>query len=71
MSKMRTLSFLHHGDYISYNNNIYKVDWSLSDNNNVIHVKTNKPFYIKENEKVKWLDNFKKLHLINQPFGNF
>ena len=55
---MRILSYMHQGDYISYNQKIYKVDWTLGDNNNVIHVKTNQHHYINIKEKVKWLKNF-------------
>lgn len=64
MSNMRRLSFLHHEDIISYNGKIYKVDWDLDDNNNVVEVKTNKPQYIDEYKKVKWLRNYNNITLI-------
>lgn len=64
MSNFRKLSFLHHGDYFSYENRIYKVDWDLDEPNNAILVKSNTPCYIEEHTRVKWLRNYKNLTLI-------
>lgn len=64
MNSIRTLSYLHHGDYIFYNKRIYKIDWGLDDNNNVIDIKSNKPMYIDEYEKVKWLRNYNNFILL-------
>lgn len=64
MSNMRTLSYLHDGDYISYKNRIYKIEWGLPDNNNVICVKNNKPCFIDEYERVKWLRNYEDFTII-------
>lgn len=64
LGDMRTLSFLHHGDYMSYNKRIYKVDWTLKDNNNIIDIKSNQPCNIDEHKRVKWLRNFNNFTLI-------
>lgn len=58
MSNIRTFSYLHNGDYIAYNNKIYIIDRRLTNDDNVIHVKTNTCGYVDEHEKVKWLKNF-------------
>lgn len=64
MSNFRKLCFLHDGDYFSFENKIYKVDWGLDEPNNAIHLKTGTYSYIDETIRVKWLKNYEKLTLV-------
>ena len=64
MSNFRELSFLHDGDYFSFENKIYKVDWGLDEPSNAIHLKTGTYCYIDETIRVKWLKNYEKLTLV-------
>lgn len=64
MSKFRELSYLQHGDYFSYENKIYRVDWDLNEPNNAIRVKDNSIHAIEEFERVKWLENYEKFSII-------
>jgi hypothetical protein len=61
---MRTLSFLHHGVYIRHNGRIYRVDWKLHNDNNVVDFKTNKEEYIDEDTRVEWLRTFENFKII-------
>lgn len=64
MSNFKQLNFLHNGDYFTYENKIYKVDWTLDESYNVIRVKTEELDYIEPYTRVKWLRNFENIKLI-------
>lgn len=64
MSNFRLLEYLHNGDYFTYQDKIYKVDWTLEDPYNVIRVKNGMPEYIKDCNRVKWLRNYKELTVL-------